>query len=500
MPGPESLNLLLVTLDQWRADCAPGGALAARIALPALERLAGEAAVYNNHWTNAVPCGPARASLLTGLHAFNHRVVRNGAPLAVHHATLGQALRSLGREPLLMGYADQAPDPGELHPADPDGASYEQPARGFREVVEMRFEAPMAWLGALRARGYALPAPMPARIGDLYRPAGRAPRVGDPALYAAADSDTAFLTDRALEALEARRDAPWTAHLTYIRPHPPFVAPAPWHALVDPRSLPPPFAAPDGSAHPFRAAWFSAPSQTGLFHGFDGRCDALDAETVGKLRATYLGLLAEVDHHLGRILDWLDATGQAERTLLVVTADHGEMLGDQGYWGKDGVFAAAHRVPLLIRGPGVAPGRVEAVTQAIDVAPTILRRLGGAAPPAMDGAPLPAAGSGQPDRPGLALTEIDFAHPTRPTRFQRAWGLDATRANAAVLRDARWSYVHFCEGPPSMLFDRRADPDERVDLAADPAAQRQMARMAAAMLSLRMRRGDRRLNAVSVGV
>jgi arylsulfatase A-like enzyme len=118
----------------------------------------------------------------------------------------------------------------------------------------------------------------------------------------------------------------------------------------------------------------------------------------------------------------------------------------------------------------------------------------------MDGAPLPVPGSGQPDRPGLALTEVDFAHPTRPTRFQRAWGLDATSANAAVLRDARWSYVHFCEGPPSMLFDRRADPDERVDLAADPAAQRQMARMAAAMLSLRMRRGDRRLNAVSVGV
>jgi arylsulfatase A-like enzyme len=280
-PLPETAmaqgNVLFVTLDQLRADCvaacAPGSALAAAIATPALDRLAAEGCAFRDHWTNAVPCGPARASLLTGLYAFNHRVIRNGAPLAAHHATLGTELRKLGVEPLLFGYADQAPDPGDLAPGDPDLTSYEQPARGFREIVEMRFEAPLAWIGALRARGYALPEPLPERVADLYAPQApadlpRAERLRAPALYRAEDSDTAFLTDRTLEALDARRDGPWFAHVAYIRPHPPFVAPAPYNRLVDAAALASPQT--ETVAHPFVDAWFSAPAQFSLFHGFDG--------------------------------------------------------------------------------------------------------------------------------------------------------------------------------------------------------------------------------------
>ena len=499
-------NILFVTLDQLRADClaasAPGAPLAGLAPTPALDRLAAEGCVFREHWTNAVPCGPARASLLTGLYAFNHRVVRNGAPLAAHHATLATELRRLGREPLLFGYADQAPDPGDLARGDPDLQTYEQPARGFREIVEMRFEAPMAWIGALRARGYALPEPLPERMADLFHPVapeGRAPRPDDPAAYRAEDSDTAFLTDRTLEALDARRDGAWTAHLTYIRPHPPLVAPAPWNRAVDPATVPPP--APGGSAHPFRDAWFSAPTQTGLFHGFDGECAALPADAVARLRAVYLGLLAEVDAHLGRVLDWLEDRGLAERTLVVVTADHGEMLGDQGLWGKESVFAPAHRVPLLIRDP-LRPGpcAAAAITEAVDVAPTILAWLGADAPPAMDGVSLlPALEGRAPARAAQALTEIDLAHPLRPTRFQRAWGLDATRCNAAVLRDTRWSYVHFNGGLAPMLFDRAADPDETVDLAGDPAAAPEIRRLLSAMTDLRMRRADRRLTHHAIG-
>jgi arylsulfatase A-like enzyme len=498
-------NVLFVTLDQLRADCvaacAPGAPLAGAVATPALDQLAAEGCAFANHWTNAVPCGPARASLLTGLHAFTHRVVRNGAPLAAHHATLATEARRLGREPLLFGYADQAPDPTDLDPADPDLSTYEQPARGFREIVEMRFEAPMAWIGALRARGYALPEPLPERVADLLAPVaeGRPARPDDPTLYRAEDSDTAFLTDRTLEALEARREGTWFAHVAYIRPHPPLAAPAPWNRAVDPAAVPPPQAA--AADHPFRRAWFSAPTQTGLFHGFDGDCAALDAGTVATLRAVYLGLLAEVDHHLGRLLAWLDERGLSERTLVVVTSDHGEMLGDQGMWGKESVFAPAHRVPLLIRDPRRPGGRVWAgATEAVDLAPTILDWLGGAAPPAMDGVSLlPALAGAAPGRDALALTEIDLAHPARPTRFQSAWGLEESRCNAAVLRDPRWTYVHFNGGVAPMLFDRAADPGEAVDLAPDPAAAGEIARLARLMLDRRMTRADRRLTGWTLG-
>ena len=104
------------------------------------------------------------------------------------------------------------------------------------------------------------------------------------------------------------------------------------------------------------------------------------------------------------------------------------------------------------------------VTRSIDLAPTILRRLGAGVPPAMDGESLSAAAA----RDGCARTEIDLAHPLEPTRFQRASGLDETRCNAAVLRDDRWICVHFTGGLPAMLFDRAEGPAERRDLAADP--------------------------------
>lgn len=493
-------NILFVTLDQLRADVL-FGALHGHAPTPALDRLRAEGVSFTNCFTAAVPCGPARASLLTGLHAFTHRGIRNGTPVAAHHATIATEWRKAGREPLLFGYCDMASDPTERAARDPDLASYEQPARGFREIVEMRFEAPLAWIGHLRAQGYDLPGPLPERWFDLYRPRGQGLRA--PALYRAGDSDTAFLTDRTLEALDARRDLPWCAHLTFIRPHPPLVAPEPWNRLVEARSLPAPTPAPEGPDHPFRAAWFSAPAQSGLFWGFDGYCDRLSPEQVADLRAVYLGLVAEVDHHLGRLLDWLDATGQAARTWIVLLSDHGEMLGDQGYWGKDNVLAPAHHVPLVIRGPGTAPGHVvHDVVSTLDVAPTLLDLAGASVPAAMDGTSLlPFLGADRPsDWRGTALTEIELGEPAAPTRFQRALGLDADRAGAAILRDARHTLVHFNGGLPPLLFDRQADPQESRDLADTPAGAAAVARLRAAMLDLRMTRADRRLTHISQGI
>jgi arylsulfatase A-like enzyme len=492
-------NVLFVTIDQLRADVLDG-ALAGLAPLPTLDRLRREGAFFADHWTATVPCGPSRASLMTGLYAFNHRAVRNGAPLARHHATLGTEARKLGIEPLLFGYGDSAPDPEGRHSNDPDLRDYELPTPGFREIVEMRQESGFAWPGFLRAQGYDVPSPWPERYLDLYRPTG-AGRISDPALYAAEHSDTAFLTDRTLEALDIRRDRPWFAHVAYIRPHPPLVAPDPWNRLVDPARVPDPAAAPDGQPHPFRAAWFSAPAQKGLFHGFDGNFAAMAPDTVRALRAIYLGLAAEVDHHLGRLIDWLDRTGQASRTLVVVTADHGEMLGDQGFWGKDTVLAPAHRAPLLIRDPR-RPGarRLDAITSSVDVAPTILDWLGGTPPPAMDGASLlPFLTGADPAWRDAALTEVEFAEPHRETRFQRAWTLPADRCNAAVLRDAGWTLAHFNGGLPPMLFDRREDPGETRDLAGEPGGAAQIARLRTAMLDLRMTRADRRLTGFAFG-
>jgi arylsulfatase A-like enzyme len=494
-------NILLITIDQLRADIIEG-ALAEFVPLPNLRGFAAESASFANHFTVTVPCGPARASLLSGMYAMNHRSIRNGTPLARHHATVATEARKSGYEPLLFGYSDATADPTGLDPNDPVLTIYEGVAPGFRELVEMRQESGLEWPAYLKARGYALPGP-DAPL-DLYRPIasnGHTPAINDSALYSAADSDTAYLTDRTLEALELRRHKPWFAHLTYIRPHPPLVAPSPYNRLVDPKQIASPRAgAPD---HGFMDAWRSGPSNGGLFWAFDGNCVSLTKEQIAQLRAVYLGLVAEVDFHIGRVLAWLDETGQRDNTLVIVTADHGEMLGDKGQWGKETLFEPAYRVPLIVRDPRQrrkSKEPVSAITESVDVTPTILDWIGLPVPPAMDGLSLlPLIAGKKSLLRDTAFAEIDLSHPLRPTRFQKFWKLGETQCNAAVLRERRWKYVHFNGGVPPMLFDLEADPNETKNLADDTACAGELSRLARKMLDLRMTRADRRLTGFAFG-
>ena len=228
-------NVLFIVMDQLRADVLTG-ALAGFAPTPNLDAFAASAIRFDNHFSVTSPCGPSRASLLTGLYAMNHRAIRNGTPLASHHTNLALEARKLGHEPLLFGYTDIQPDPTGRSPADPDNFVYENTLPGFREIVEMRLEYGAEWLGHLRAHGYDVPDAMSPNLMRLYRPEGGV--FGNPALYAAEDSDTAYLTDRTIAALSVRKTNPFFAHVTYVRPHPPLVAPAPYHDLVDPATLP----------------------------------------------------------------------------------------------------------------------------------------------------------------------------------------------------------------------------------------------------------------------
>ena len=498
-------NILFITIDQLRADTL-NGPLAACVDTPNLDRLKREGVSFSNHFSVTVPCGPSRASLLTGLYAMNHRSIRNGTPLADHHATLASEARKVGYEPLLFGYTDTTPDPTHIHPADPALLEYEGAANGFREIIEMRFEKSLAWRAHLVAQGYKFLLKGKGETLPVYRPVpaeGRPPRIADPAIYAAKDSDTAFLTDKTIEALTIRQDTSWFAHMTFIRPHPPFVAPAPYNKLIDPSALP--ISNSQRWDHPFFDAWFGAPSQKGIWWGFNGECTKITKADTARLRAVYLGLIAEVDFHLGRIFDWLDKTKQMKNTLVVVTSDHGEMLGDKMMWGKESVFEPAYHIPLIIRDPhnrDAAGRQVKAITESIDITPTILEWIGQAVPPAMDGrslAPLMQRGKTL-DWRDAAFMEIDFAEPTRTTRFQATWGLPERSCNAAIIREARWKYVHFNGGIAPMLFDLKADPQETTNLAADPAHANDVARLAQKMLDRRMERGNRRLTSFAIGV
>ena len=490
----EKGNVLFITIDQMAVEVL-SGPLSAYVKTPNIDRLAASGASFSNHFTVTVPCGPARASLLTGLYAMNHRSIRNGTPLARHHATIATEARKSGYEPLLFGYSDISPDPTGIDAEDPDLKSYEGVAPGFRELVEMRLDDGLEWPAYLRSQGYEFEMDG-AKVPDVFRPrgAGNETRPTDPALYRAEDSDTAYLTDRTLLALDIRKNHPWFAHVTYIRPHPPLVAPAPYNALVNPADLP----MPDLSQplHPFMNAWFSTAAATGLYWGFDGNCAEMPAERISELRAVYLGLVAEVDHHIGRILDWLESTRQADRTLVVLTADHGEMLGQKRMWGKESVFDAAYHIPLIVRDPrSRTPQKVTAMTESVDIAPTILDWIGRRPPEAMDGRSLLPFTKGEtPDSwRDAVFMEADFGSPTAPTRFQSALTLNHHQTGVSALRETRWKYVHFGGGVPPMLFDLAADPLETTNLAADPVAANEVSRLARRLIDRMNERRDRRL-------
>ncbi len=175
-------NVLFITIDQLRADVVFGD-LAAHVDLPNLRGLMDDAVTFTRHYSVTNPCGPSRASLLTGQYAMNHRSVRNGTPLRNDIPTLATEVRKSGYTPLLFGYTDTSQDPRAYPEGDPALSTYEHPMTGFHEMVEMRSEESYPWRADLIAKGYDLP-----DYEDFYVPVAEPAqerRIDGPAFYRA---------------------------------------------------------------------------------------------------------------------------------------------------------------------------------------------------------------------------------------------------------------------------------------------------------------------------
>ncbi len=493
------MNVLLITGDQWRGDClsAAGHPL---VRTPHVDALAAEGVLFARHYCQAAPCGPARASLLTGLYQMNHRVCRNGTPLDSRHDTIALAARRLGYEPALFGYTDTSADPRDCDPGDPRLTTYEGLLPGFDWRMRLD-EDGAAWFSWLRRQGIALPE----TALDVYRPEDLPvdPPTDAPARYPAERSEAAFLADGLLDYIDNRGGTPWFAHVSFLRPHPPFIAPEPYNAMYAVGDVPDFIGAEsvglERQSHPFLDHVFSIQEKADFVYGAEGLIADWDEADRRQIRATYYGLVSEVDAQIGRVIDHLKRRRLYDETLIVLTSDHGEMCGDHHLFGKLGYFDQSYHVPLVIRAPGMAAGRrVEAFTESVDVVPTIIDLLGGTVPRAMDGASLrPFLAGGTPEHwRDAAHWEFDFRE-VATGRAQRAFGLDADQCALAVIRDSRFKYVHFTALPP-VLFDLEADPGERTNVADDPAYASTRIAYAEKLLSWRARHLDRTLTGIEL--
>lgn len=499
-------NVLFVTADQWRGDslsCAGHPV----VRTPNLDRLAASGVRFARHFAQAAPCGPSRASLYTGMYLMNHRSATNGTPLDARHTNIALEARKLGYRPALFGYTDTSVDPRTVGPDDERLRHYEGVLPGFDPVCHLPEGDPAAWLAFLADVGYD--------IGTDWRRFVDHPVEGypgseewgphrAPTRYAARHSQTTFLTDRLLEFVERAggdRSTPWFAHLSYLRPHPPFYAPEPYNTMFDPETVPMPVRAADreaeGAQHPLLAALVNHPFLT----------SPDDEKHLRQLRATYYGMQAEVDDQIGRILDHLDASGEAEHTIVVMTSDHGEMLGDHFLMHKLGWFDSSFHVPLIVRDPHAEGDArrgevVGAYTEHVDVVPTLLDLLGAEVPLQCDGRPLTqfvrAGAHDESEPPWRDDTHFEFDfRDAGSDLLEQAFGLTLEECSITVLRDHHGKYVHFA-GLPAIFFDLDTDPDQIVNRADDPEYAAAVLVYAQRMLSWRMQHQERTLSGMKL--
>jgi len=461
------VNILLITLDQFRGDClsSAGHPL---VETPHLDALAAQGVRLARHFSQATPCAPGRACLYTGMYQMNNRVVFNGTPLDDRFDNVARAGRRAGYAPALFGYTDAGIDPRvATGPDDPELSDYEGVLPGFDAVLDLRgFMRP--WLDWLRAQGHDVPNDIEGVLATCHeRPADV--------------SISRYLTDRALEWIEDQ-PGPWFAHLSYVRPHPPYSAAGHWAERYAPEDVELPI----------------EPRPVHPMHEFAMQHELAAAPTeeaaLRRMRTQYYGMIGEVDEQLGRLWAGLRDLGQWDDTFVVVTADHGEQLGDHGLREKLGYFPQSHHVLGIVRDPRHPQAHgsvVDRFTENVDVFPTLCDAMGVDVPAQVDGLPLTPFLQGE--EPPWWRTAAHWEYDWRGLLIgdeAPPWPWDRTleRQHLAVLCREEVAYVQFGDGS-WLCFDLVADPTWRTTVD-DPAV---VLPLAQEMLTWRSEHADRTL-------
>ena len=497
---------MLITADQWRGECLSALGHPC-VKTPALDALAKDGLLFKNHYAVCVPCGPSRASLLGGMYLQNHRSCRNGTPLDERHTNIALELRRAGYDPVLFGYTDTSRDPRHTDPELLRRYNYEGLLPGFRAET-LLLDNIEPWIEHLRSRGYEIPQ----NARDIYNPVADYPgaktrgRSFAPPVYSAGHSMTAFLTGEIKRYINGQGSG-WFVHASYLRPHPPYIAPEPYNTMYDAADVPAPVRAvsveKEADIHPWMAAalgkmgdWFDPWTRPGEENA-DYELDMLQA------RATYYGLVTKTDHYIGTLIDELKANGEFDNTLIIITSDHAEMLGDHWMFGKRGYHDQNYHIPLIILDPrrkadASRGGTVDKYTEIVDIMPTILDWLKLDIPRQCDGASLLPFIEGK--KPAKWRRELHWEYDFRDvadTRLEKMLGISMDQCAMNVIRDANYKYVHFTALPP-LFFDRKNDPHEFNNLANDPAYSAIMLEYAQKLLSWRMQNDERVLTGMKL--
>jgi len=470
------MNVLFIMADQLRWDHL-GCAGHPYLKTPNIDALARRGVRFANAFANSGVCGPSRMSFYTGRYPISHGATWNRVPLSVGEVTLGEMLHGAGVSLALAGKTHVMPDVAGLARLQLDGGSElgALVARGGFEEID-RYDGHHAPGGEsgypafLRARGYDSADPWSDYVISGIDGEGRVlsgwhmRNVHLPARVKEEHSETAYMTDQAITYMRCMGSQPWVLHLSYVKPHWPYMAPAPYHAMYGADQCLPVVRSDEElrNAHPVLAAYRR-----------QEECVSFQRDDcIRTVRPAYQGLISQLDHHLGRLFEYMAASGRLDDTLIVFSADHGDFLGDHWLGEKELFYDTVQKLPFIVVDPRPAAdatrGSVEArFVESVDLVPTVLDTLGAAAPthrlegasllPLLHGRPAPAWRD-------FAYSELDYSY--RHARL--ALGKDVHQCRAFSLRDERWRYVYWL-GEAEQLFDLQSDPDEFHDLGRDAA-------------------------------
>jgi arylsulfatase A-like enzyme len=431
-------NIVLITSDQQRADAF--GFENPRLKTPHLDRLARDGTRFSACVTSNLVCQPSRASILTGLLPLTHGVWDNGVDLDPEVGERGFAgtLAQANYQTAFIGKAHFATKATFQPTGTPEckqsgamyGPDWSGPYMGFQhvELVVLGHFHKIRPLERPPVGHYERWFLSRGRDEEAYRlwaqslgPDVGAAQTWYSALPAAWHSST-WIADLTCHYLEQRdRTRPFCLWVSFPDPHHPFDCPEPWSRLyhADEVELP---------QHRVRdlerRPWWHKASLEGTpqlanpemikFRAEGSRIPDQTDRQLRAMTANYYGMISQIDHNVGRILDQIDALGLTDDTLVVFTTDHGELLGNHGLYLKGPTpYEDLLRVGLIAKGPGVTPGQVVAEpVSTLDLAATFYDCAGVAVPQTGQGRSLHGFLSGRSDTRDVAYSEW-YVHPSR---------------------------------------------------------------------------------------
>ncbi len=472
-------NILFIMFDQLRWDYLSCYGHE-HLQTPNLDRLAGMGVRFTRAYIQSPICGSSRMSTYTGRYVHSHGASWNFIPLKVGEMTMGDHLRKQGMDCWLVGKTHMAADEEGMERLglDPDSQIGARVAECGFDVWErddgMLTEGPDGTYdpgGAknfnkyLRARGYESQNPWHDFANSGIDEDGNVlsgwflKNSTEPANILERDSETPYMTRRGMEFME-QHEGPWCCHLSYIKPHWPYVVPAPYHDMFGPEHVPPPIRTQEeyDNAHPVLKGMMESPI---------GRSFS-DNKVREAVIPAYMGLIKQCDDQMGVLFKWLEDTGRMEETFIVVTSDHGDFLGDHWMGEKQFFQDTSTRVPLIVYDPSpeadATRGTVsDALVECIDFAPTFVEVAGGEVPGhILEGhSLLPILHGEATEMPrDYVICEYDYSASPLADKL----GVGVREAVMFMVADKEWKLVH-CEGGfRPILFDLVNDPLELTDL------------------------------------